>query len=380
LHGSATDAGLRPSVQFITRSAFWQEGAGHWARVRALLPGLCAASRLQVIFAGVPKQPPTPAQLAALATPFSFESAPETLRGDAAGIHAWVGRRMQRKPAEVCWIDKTELSGFLSFAAASASRVVDTHDLLSQRGPSYLARGLHEAMPLTDAEERAQLAQYDRVLCIQAEDRDLVERWLGPGRALLVPHAVVPCRQALREQVGSIGFIASKWPTNIDGIRWFLEAVWPAVSRPGLWLDLYGWICDAVRTWPPVPGLRLHGHVTDLAGAYARSDLIINPVQAGAGLKVKTVEALAHGLPLLTSSEGARGLRGLDRKALWIADDAADFGAAMNHLIGDFPLRQALAANAFEYARIHLGAEVCFAPVHAWLASRAPRMPQPNAG
>jgi ribosome biogenesis protein Tsr3 len=55
---------------------------------------------------------------------------------------------------------------------------------------------------------------------------------------------------------------------------------------------------------------------------------VINPVRFGAGLKIKTVEALANGLPLVTSEEGARGLASLDREAILIARNVDQFKAA----------------------------------------------------
>ena len=287
----------------------------------------------------------------------------------------WLHAQMAAAPTEVYWIDKTELAGLLPLCPAGASRILDTHDLHSQRWPSYRQWGVSGVGAVSVAEEQALLRQFDRVICIQAEDHALVSAWLGPERALLAPHAIEAEAQTLRERARSIGFIASRWPANADGIRWFLHTVWPRLVRPGLTLDLYGWICEAIaplHAATPVPGLVLHGHVADLAAAYAQSDVLINPVRAGAGLKIKTVEALAYGLPLVTTTEGARGLRELDGHALRIADEPQAFADALQTLLASVDARRAMGAAGAAHARRHFTREACYASIGQWLAAGAP--------
>jgi glycosyltransferase involved in cell wall biosynthesis len=94
--------------------------------------------------------------------------------------------------------------------------------------------------------------------------------------------------------------------------------------------------------------------------------------RGGAGLKIKTVEALAHGLPLVTTGEGARGLRELDGHALCIADSAEDFAQAIQRLLASSAARRDLGAAAFTYAQTHFTPETCFAEIADWLARGAP--------
>ena len=361
-------------VTCLTQSPFWREGAGMWARVREMIRGLAAHSTLRVVMAAPLARRPLPDALAALGH-FEFHAPDATHITDEAALLRWTRTALAGAECEVCWFDKTELSPLLALAPSGARRVVDTHDILSERWRSYSAFGVGGVAPLSTQEEQRVLAHYDRVICIQKEDQALVSQWLGAERVLLAPHATSRHQQTLRETASAITFIASKWTTNVDGIRWFLDAVWPQIVRPGLTLNLYGWICDAVAPWHaqrPVPGLQLHGHVPDLAAAYAQADILINPVRAGAGLKIKTVEALAHGLPLVTTSEGARGLRDLDGHALWVADSAAQFATALQRLLASSAARRALGAAAFAYAQTHFTPETCFAEIADWLARGAP--------
>ena len=107
-------------------------------------------------------------------------------------------------------------------------------------------------------------------------------------------------------------------------------------------------------------GLVLHGIVPRLSDIYAQIDIAINPVYWGAGLKIKTVEAMANGLPLVTTAEGARGLRPLAGKAFLVAADRESFVAGLNELIADFNLRQNLAREGADFVAKFLKPESCF--------------------
>ena len=166
-------------------------------------------------------------------------------------------------------------------------------------------------------------------------------------------------KKPVRAQVGSIGFVASGWIANVHAMKWFLEDIWPLVHRPGLTFEIHGHICRLL-TDISVPGLVLKGYGEDLDAVYGSIDIVINPIRAGAGLKIKSVEALGNGLPLVTTTEGARGLPASEMPCLLIADDTAAFAAHLVDLIEDVDLRQNLAQSAYEYARRHFAAEACY--------------------
>ncbi|NRB47195.1 MAG: glycosyltransferase family 4 protein [Saprospiraceae bacterium] len=54
--------------------------------------------------------------------------------------------------------------------------------------------------------------------------------------------------------------------------------------------------------------MKFHGYVPNLQSIFNDIDIMINPVQMGAGLKIKSVEAMANGLPLVTTTHSATGL------------------------------------------------------------------------
>jgi len=66
---------------------------------------------------------------------------------------------------------------------------------------------------------------------------------------------------------------------------------------------------------------------------------IINPIRFGAGLKIKNVEALAHGLPLVTTTHGSRGIEAGVNNAFLYGDEAGEFIQAMASNIESVKLR-----------------------------------------
>ena len=83
--------------------------------------------------------------------------------------------------------------------------------------------------------------------------------------------------------------------------------------------------------------MTLKAYGADLDAVYGAIYIVINPVRAGPGLKIKSVEALGYGLPLVATSEGACRLPESDRPFLMVADDAA--------------FRAELAQSAYDYAQ-----------------------------
>lgn len=379
--GSAP-TGRWPDITFLSFSQFWREGAGLWARSRETLRFLAARTSVRVLMTRPLVDLPHPAQLAACG-PLRFAAPDPARHRSAAAVRDWLRAQLAAEASAVYWIDKTELAPLLALCPRGARRILDTHDLQSQRWNSYRQFDVGGAEPMSEAEERALLGHFDRVICIQAEDHALVSQWLGADRTLLAPHAISAKPQAFRAQASAVGFIANRWPTNLEGLRWFLAEVWPQVFRPGLTLNLYGWLCADIaplHAAQPVPGLVLHGHVPDLDPVYGALDVLINPVRAGAGLKIKTVEALAYGLPLVTTSEGARGLRELHGRALQIADDSQTFASALKRLLASADARQQLGTAGAAFVRQHFTPAACYAGIGQWLAAGAPPAAARRAG
>jgi O-antigen biosynthesis protein len=119
-------------------------------------------------------------------------------------------------------------------------------------------------------------------------------------------------------------------PASSEGMRWFLAEVWPQIKHeiPSVILFLAGNNAPADIVFPG-SNIECLGHVPDLDPVFARCRVFISPIRFGTGIKTKNVIALAHGLPLVTTTAGAEGMNLRDGETALIADNPADIARAV---------------------------------------------------
>jgi O-antigen biosynthesis protein len=123
------------------------------------------------------------------------------------------------------------------------------------------------------------------------------------------------------------GWLAGYPSPNSDGLEWFLENVLPAIKERLPWARLSVTGRNPPKELIPRAGASLQflGHVDDLRDVYDRARVAIVPVRYGAGIKLKALEALQYGLPVVTTSVGAEGIEGAGGAAVSVCDDAHQF-------------------------------------------------------
>jgi polysaccharide biosynthesis protein PslH len=83
------------------------------------------------------------------------------------------------------------------------------------------------------------------------------------------------------------------------------------------------------------PHVHLTGRLDNLNDVYLQSRLFIAPILSGTGTRIKLLEAMAHGMPVVSTTKGAEGLPVEHGKHLLLADDPADFASAVCELLND---------------------------------------------
>jgi hypothetical protein len=100
-------------------------------------------------------------------------------------------------------------------------------------------------------------------------------------------------------------------PNNIAGLRWFLQSIYPAIRAeiPDVGLTIAGRDPDPeLARAVSDAGATLIGNPPEAAPLFARARVTINPILHGSGVNIKTIDMLATGQPVITTSKGARGL------------------------------------------------------------------------
>lgn len=353
----------------FTQTPFWRHFAGTFARDLALLRWLSGRAEITVFVLRAPLQDDRET-MGALDFPVRFVRPPGAGQLDAAGYRRAVRSFLSTHHFDAYLVDRIDCAYVRPALPPGAPVYLDTHDLASVRDAASFERG-HRTTPAIGWERELEIFErFDGVMMIQWEDHRRVAEHLG-DRSLLVPHPVELHRNPLPDKVNTIGVIGSRWTANVDGLKWFLDRVWPRLQRTTeLRLSICGTLGEIIDH-PGVdrdPRIERVGRVPALQDLYRRFDLAINPVHWGSGLKIKTVEALGAGVPLVTTTEGARGLARLAGQAFLVADEPDRFADHIEALVRSSALRQRVADAGATWVRENLSPQACFGPFWARVA------------
>ncbi len=139
------------------------------------------------------------------------------------------------------------------------------------------------------------------------------------------------------------------YPPNVDGILYFCEDIMPIIqcSIPDIRLVVVG--------HEPVPEIRklvergnviVTGYVENVVPYYQQSKVTIVPLRGGGGTRLKILESMALGRPVVSTSIGCEGLNVADRENIMIADTPMEFAQCVIQLLMDKKLRERIAHNA----------------------------------
>ncbi len=141
---------------------------------------------------------------------------------------------------------------------------------------------------------------------------------------------------------------ALTYDANYDAIRYFLNEIQPAIRQavPDCLLRITGSLTGVdLASLPRGDGVCFTGYVDDIRPVVAQSWVSVVPLRLGGGTRLKILEALALGTPVVSSSKGAEGLDVTDGEDILIANEPQDFAAKVITLLRSPALRQRLAAN-----------------------------------
>lgn len=239
-----------------------------------------------------------------------------------------------------------------------------THDLRHLYSTLVEGEICHtEGADMTRAAEADFLRRGDVILAIREDDAGLFRQML-PGKAVLtVTPSLIPQPPCPAPIPNRCLFVAAENAANREGIEWFLREAWPQVraARPNAELHLCGTICKALPQNTP-PGVVCRGFVADLGAAYREAAVVLVPLLRGSGVKIKLMEALAHGKACVSTPIGTEGVPALDA-CVCLARTAAQFAGGVVQLLGDPRAREALEHRATDTVRTRFSAETCYRPL-----------------
>jgi len=120
---------------------------------------------------------------------------------------------------------------------------------------------------------------------------------------------------------------AMDWLPNVEGINWFVDEVWPVISKelPDVKCSLAGREMPASLLSHSAGNLTIEGEVSSVSEFISDKNVAVIPLLSGSGLRVKIVEALTYGKVVITTSLGVTGIPYVNGKNILIADSPEDF-------------------------------------------------------
>ncbi|MFN8416173.1 MAG: glycosyltransferase family 4 protein [Cytophagaceae bacterium] len=153
----------------------------------------------------------------------------------------------------------------------------------------------------------------------------------------------------------AVCFIGSmEWIPNIQGLEWFLERVWPMVLQfePKAKCHLAGkGMFDIESKWKHIQGVVLHGQVPDAKEFIQNHGIFIVPLLSGGGMRLKMVEGMSLGRPIVATTIGAEGVDYHRNVDVAIADQPEAFANAILDLWHHPEKATQLAHNAYSKAK-----------------------------
>ncbi|MFN4100081.1 MAG: glycosyltransferase family 4 protein [Pararhodobacter sp.] len=246
----------------------------------------------------------------------------------SSALSAYLGKT----PARAVVLEYIRLAYLHDACPPGTQTILDMHDVMSERMVALARAGMTASIQIDARAERRILQAFDCVLTISRYDDDHLKTAMGMNNALYLPYSIPTVAQAPRAGGGRrLFFLGANSAPNVVGLRWFVDQVMPSLAGLGFTLDVVGTVCSSFEGRSD-RAVQWHGQRDDLERFLAVADIAVNPVFVGGGLKIKCLDALANGLPVVTTEEGAAGLDHGVGAGIFVARGRQEFLSHILHL------------------------------------------------
>lgn len=291
------------------------------------------------------------AQALSLLSPRSYQTA--ALQSPA--MQDAVTRLLAGQAFDLVQVESSQMAGF-DFGGR-VPLVLDEHNLeyellyrlyQGERAPGRRLYNWAEYVKFR-REEQACWRRADACLLTSGREREILRGQAPDKPAVVVPNGVDiefyrPSDGAVEPDSLVFTGLMSYRP-NIDGVVYFVEEVLPRIHRvrPGVTLAVVGAGAGEEVQRLAGPRVLVTGAVPDTRTYFARAAAAVVPLRMGSGTRLKVLEGLAMGKPLVSTGVGCEGIHVKDGEHLLIADEAQALADATLRVLSDAALAAALA-------------------------------------
>lgn len=191
----------------------------------------------------------------------------------------------------------------------------------------------------------------DKVICLNDRDSNRLYEHYGRNADLLIPITFLDCFDETRtttEYKREILFLGSFFPPNQFSIEWFIKEVMPHLN--GVKLNIVGRNFEEKKQeYEQNENVEVIGSVQELSPYYYKHCAVVQPIKYGAGMKVKTAEAMMYGRRLFASDEALEGYDVEGVKGITRCNSAKEYADAINQYFdyGEFKAYEEDVRNLF---------------------------------
>jgi glycosyltransferase involved in cell wall biosynthesis len=290
----------------------------------------------------------------------SAESAADRLRGAGAdvitaGQHT-LDSLLGRRPFDVIIFEFWH-SAYWSIPIVRAVQpwariIVDTVDVHFARMEAAVEAGI-ETPPQAAEQKQKELQTYswaDCLITVTEEDRNHITRGGIETPCVVVPLLYRARRRSVKKRGPNVLFVGGfVHQPNVDGLLWFTSQAWPTVraSVANAVLTVVGGDAPpAIAALDGSDGIQVVGRVPDTTPYLDAAAVSIAPLRYGAGMKGKVIEAMAAGVPVVTTAFGVQGTGCVHGEEALVGDTAGDLACHVISVLTKPDLYEPMALRA----------------------------------
>ncbi len=263
------------------------------------------------------------------------------------------------------WAEYSQMSYYLNLPSTrKLQSVLVVHDVITQLFERKLDN-THVLLKVfysfeiwrTEKWETISFQAINKILALSNKDKEILIEHLDNKRAyvdILYPKVNNLCKTKKFDITSNspeiLFFGAMNRYENEHGIKWFINNVWPSLrlSLPTCKLNIVGArpseslhkFCEGLD------GVEIFGFVEDPSKLFSQAWLSIAPIQLGAGVKLKVLELLSYGVPVVATTIGGEGITATENDGLLIYDELEQFTSACISLLSNKMLCEKLGKSA----------------------------------
>ena len=221
----------------------------------------------------------------------------------------------------------------------NAKLVIDTHDFLTSQFQNHKRFELGKYFE----KEIDTLKLFDKVLVISNEEKYIFSQFVKKEISI-VTHTIEKkvSNIAVSDRKYDLVYVASNNEHNVKAAQWFFKEVFPKIDK-NITICVVGRI---TAYCPDASNIFKLEYVENLDEVYQNSKIAICPMLSGTGLKIKVVEALSFGLPIVCNERGVDGMINKANNGCLVTNDPVKFANYISKLSSDFDFYNDIATKS----------------------------------